>query len=137
MGRKLTDGKALDRTIPDGQAVDDYELVRIDGVNGLVVNSCSATDVERLRALETDVNATYRIHVPSGVNPSPGDFLYWTANDDSTFQYGPSHLRTTPVALGQPPCFWVTEARAHDLGGTNYVLSGRVLNGVTGTGSLS
>ena len=129
IGRKLSDGKAINLTVPDSEVVLDYELYRIDGVNGLAVGAVASTDTDRTLAFECDTNAIYRIHVPTAVNPSAGDLLYW--DDPSSFQSGPDDLLAAASAGGDAPCFWVTEARASD-GDGGYVLSGRVLNGVTG-----
>lgn len=134
MGRKASDGKSQYRTVPGGSAVVDNELYRIDGWNGLSIGSVATGDTDRTIEFEADVNAVYEFHVPSGVNPAAGDFLYW--NDPTTFQYGLSHLRTTPIGLGEAPAVFVTKARVADVDGA-YVIQGRILNGVTGVGSLS
>lgn len=134
MGRKVSDGKAFNLTVPEGKAVADYELYRIDGVNGLAIGVVTVADTERTKAFEADTNAVYSIHVPAGVNPDPGDYLYW--DDPTDFQSGLLDLLAAPSAVGDAPCFWVTASRSSD-GAGGYVLRGRVLNGVTGTGNLS
>lgn len=129
MGRRKTDGLAINMTVPDATAVADYELYRIGGINGLAITDVAADDVERTIAFETDTNAIYSIHAPSGVNPAAGALLYWTT--PGSFQDCSLHLRTTPATQGDSPCFFVTKARSADPDG-GFVLEGRVLNGVTG-----
>lgn len=133
MGRKLSDGKAVNLTVPDGEAVLDYELYRI-GVNGVSVGAVATGDTARTLAFEIDTNFIYRIHVPTGVNPGVDDLLYW--DDPTSFQSGPDDLVAAPTSYGDRPCFWVTEVRTSD-GAGGYVLSGRVLNAVTGDYSLT
>lgn len=132
MGRKVTDGKAFNVTIPGSNVVADGELVRVGGLNGCVVGSVAAADTERTRAAEAAHDFVHEIHVPSGVNPAAGTFLFWST--PGSYQYGPSHLRTTPASAGDAPCFFVTASRVADVDG-NYVLRGRVLNGVGGWAS--
>lgn len=134
MGRKVSDGKAFNRTVPGGHAVSDYELYRIGGINGLAIGAVAVGDTVRTLAFEADPSAVYSIHVPAGVNPAEGDYLYWA--DPTTFQDGAVNLRVTPAHVGDAPCFWVTQARSADPDG-GYVLRGRCLNGVTGIGVLT
>lgn len=129
MGRKVTDGKAVNLTVPDTKAVADGELYRIGGINGFATGEVAADDTARTLAFETDTNAIWSIHVPSGVNPAAGALLYWT--DPSAFQDGPTKLAAAAATAGDAPCFFVTQARSSDPDG-GYVLRGRVLNGVTG-----
>lgn len=136
MGRKVSDGKSFDLTVPGGHATADMELYRIAGKNGICIGVVAVADVERTKSFEADPPAIYSVHCPSGVNPNPGDFLYWATNDGTTFQDCHTNLAATPNGLGEPPCFWVTAARSSD-GAGGYVVRGRVLNGVTGVGSLS
>jgi len=134
VGRKVSDGKAFNLTVPAGKAVSDYELYRISGINGVAIGEVAVADTARTLAFEADPAAVYSIHIPSGVNPAPGDVLYWAA-PSTNFQDGAVNLQTTPGSGhgGAQPCFFVTESRSQDPDG-NYVLRGRVLNG-TGTGS--
>lgn len=119
MGRKVSDGKAFNLTVPGGEAVLDGELYRIDGLNGFAIGAVEVTDTDRTLAFESDTNAIHSINVPEGVDPAVGDVLYWT--DASAFQSGPDDL----VEAGSgPPCFFVTGAKV------NGVVRGRVLNGV-------
>lgn len=130
MGRKVTDGKAINRTVPAGKAVVDGELYRIGGVNGLSIGVVAVGDTARTLAFECDTNAIYSIHLPDAVNPARGDFLYW-ADPTLTFQDGAVDLLAAPHVWNQAPCFWVTEVRSADPDG-GYVVRGRIINGVPG-----
>lgn len=127
MGRKVSDGKAFNLAVPAGQVVEDGELYRIGGLNGVAVGEVGASDTARTLAFEADPPAIYSIHVPTAVNPAVGKFLFWAA--PASFQSGPTNLQTYPAATGDAPCFFVTEARSLDTTGAAYVLRGRVLNG--------
>jgi hypothetical protein len=129
-GRKVSDGKTVDRAFPASTAAADYELVRIGGFNGCTINPVATTDTERTRALEADPAAIYSIPIPSGVNPAPGDVLFWAA-PASTFQKSSANLQATAGTGhgGAQPCFFVTAARSLARDGTSYVIRGRVLNG--------
>lgn len=110
MGRKVSDGKSFDATAPAGQVINDYDLYRIGGWNGCAVGAKDGTQTDRTMSFECDTNAVYSIKVPAGVNPAAGDKLYWTTNDDSTFQRGDTHLAAAGAA-GQLPCFHVLVAK--------------------------
>jgi hypothetical protein len=129
MGRKVSDGGAVNLTVPGGDAVSDGELYRIGGINGFAIGDVVTTDTDRTKAFDINPSFIYSIHVPSGVNPAAGALLYWAT--PGSFQAGPTNLQTTPATQGDFPCFFVTQARSADPDG-GYVLRGRVLNGVTG-----
>lgn len=132
IGRKVSDGKAFNLTVPAGDVVADGELYRIGGINGFAVGDVAADDTDRTRAFEASTEFVHSIHVPAAVNPAVGAVLYWAA-PAAAFQDGQVNLQAAPAAAGDSPCFWVTEARSSDPDG-GYVLRGRVLNGhVVGT----
>lgn len=123
MGRKVSDGKAFDATAPSGQVINDYDLYRIGGWNGVAVGAKDSTQSDRTMAFECDPAAIYSVKVPSGLTAAAGDELFWTTNDDSTFQRGDTHLVAAAAAAnGQLPCFQVLVAK----NAANYV-QGRVL----------
>jgi hypothetical protein len=130
MGKKVSDGKTVNLTVPNGDATESYELYRINGINGICVTPVGASDTQRTVAFEVENNFIYEIHVPAGVNPAVGTDLYWST--PGSFQDGSQHLRTTPATQGDFPCFFVTKARQLDSGGVDYVIQGRLLNGPTG-----
>lgn len=134
MGRKVSDGKAFDLTVPDGTAVADGELIRAGGLNGCIVGEVAQTaDANgRTRSAEAAHDFIHEIHVPSGLNPAVGDVLFWAA--PGSFQYGPTNLQAAAATAGDSPCFFVTKTRVADNDG-NYVIRGRVLNGVHGWAS--
>lgn len=131
MGQKISDGKAFNLTVPSNKVINDYDLYRVTGINGVAVGSLLATDVARTLAFEADPPAVYSVKCPSGISPAPGDLLYWATNDDTTYQDGALNLQTTPAANDDGPCFFVTKAK----NANNYV-QGRVLNGGTGVATI-
>lgn len=126
MGQKISDGKAFDEVAPDATVINDYDLYRVGGKNGVAIGSKTADQEDRNMAFEMDTNAIYSIKVPAGLDPDVGMCLFW-ANPD-IFQKGDTHLLTEPAVSGDAPCFWVTGEK-NDAG---YV-QGRVLNGASGT----
>lgn len=110
MGRRVSDGKAFDATAPAGEVINDYDLYRIGGWNGAAVNALDADEVDRTQSYECDPAAIYSIKVPAALNPAAGDKLYWTTNDDSTFQRGDTDLAAAGAA-GQLPCFHVLKTK--------------------------
>lgn len=123
MGRKVSDGKAFDAAAPSGQVINDYDLYRIGGWNGVAIGAKDATQTDRTLAFECDPAAIYSIKVPSGLTVAAGDRLYWTTEDGSTFQRGDTHLQVAADAnAGQSPCFIAMTAK-----NANNEVQGRVL----------
>lgn len=123
--RKVSDGKSFNLTIPAyGSTVADGELVRVGGLNGCIVGEVTTAEVNRQKACEAAHDFIHSITVPAALNPAVGTFLYWAL--PGSFQYGPVDLVATPATAGDPPCFFVTGAKA------NGMIRGRVLNGVDG-----
>jgi len=77
MGRKITDGLAIDVVAPAG-IIEKGELYRIDGWTGIAMISIAAADTDRLLALEVS-KALWRVKVPAATAAARGDFLTWTA----------------------------------------------------------
>lgn len=112
MGRKVSDGKAFDAVAPSGQVINDYDLYRIGGWNGVAVGSKDASQTDRTLAFECDPAAVYSIKVPGGLTPAVGDSLYWSTNDATTFQRGDTDLVAVGSAdPGELPCFHVLVAK--------------------------
>lgn len=112
MGRKVSDGKAFNAAAPAGQVINDLDLYRIAGWNGVAIGAKDAAQVDRTLAFEADPAAIYEIKVAAGNAPVAGDFLYWATNDATTFQRGDTNLVAQAAsANGQQPCFHVTVAK--------------------------
>lgn len=137
MGHKLSDGKAEQVAVPNGEEVHDGDLYRIGGINGFaIVSGIGRTDAtietddpDRSLTLETDTNAVWKVKVPASVvsaDPDPGDLLYWD-DDTATFQDSAVDLLATPGAGTDAPCALVIRK----VNTAGYV-GVRVLNGVTG-----
>lgn len=126
MGRKVSDGKAVNRTLTGSEVIEDYELYRVDGWNGVAIGTKGATEDKTL-AFEADTNAIYSVGIGASLDPDPGDLLFWA--DPSTFQSGKTNLVASPSGndLTDGPCFLVTKAK-NDAD----ECQGRVLNGHSG-----
>jgi hypothetical protein len=124
MGQKISDGKAFNLTVPDDEVVNDYDLYRVNGVNGVAIGALAADDDARTLAFEADTNAIYSVKVPAFIDPDPGDVLFWH-DQTQDFQAGATDLRGEPAASGDQACFWCSGAK-NDAG----YIQGRVLNGV-------
>jgi len=100
MGRKITDGLAVDVTAPAG-IFDKGELYRIDGWTGIAMISIAAADTDRQLALEVS-KAFWRVKVPVGVAATRGDYVAWTTGAGT--KSGPTDLATlaAPAAGGVP-----------------------------------
>lgn len=111
MGYKVSDGKAFDAAAPAGQVINDYDLYRIAGWNGVAIGAKDASQTDRTLSFEADPAAMYSILLPA-IAPVVGDFLYWTTNDSTTFQRGDTHLVLAAAAAnGQEPCAKVLKAK--------------------------
>lgn len=111
MGYKVTDGKAINVTAPSSQVINDYDLYRIGGWNGVAIGSKDATQTDRALALECDPAAIYSVLLPA-ISPVVGDFLFWATNDATTFQRGDTNLTLVAAsANGQLPCAQVLKVK--------------------------
>lgn len=77
MGRKITDGRAIDVVAPAAQLIEKGELYRIDGWTGFAMDQIDATEVDRAFALEV-CESLWRVKVPAATAAARGDFLGWT-----------------------------------------------------------
>lgn len=114
MGRKVSDGKAFDATAPTSQVINDYDLYRIGGWNGVAIGAKDATQTDRAMSFEMDPAAIYSILIPSALNPAVGAELYWAVNDNTTFQRGDTDLLAAPptaAATTITPCFKVSRTK--------------------------
>ena len=94
MGRKVTDGRAIDVTAPAG-TVEKGELYRIDGWTGFALDQIDPTETDRGLALEV-CESLWRVKVPAATAAARGDFLGWTAG--AGFKTGATDL----VAIAAP-----------------------------------
>lgn len=76
MGRKITDGQAIDVVAPAGTFTKG-ELYRIDGWTGIAMISIAAGDTDRALALEVS-KAMWRVQVPAATAAARGDYLGWS-----------------------------------------------------------
>jgi len=89
MGRRVTDGLAIDVAAPAAQAIVKGELYRIDGWTGWAAINIGANDTERNFALNMDLGV-WSCLVPAGVGTTRGNYVKWTAA--TGFQNGPTQL---------------------------------------------
>lgn len=78
MGRKITDGNAIDVAAPASQLIEKGELYRIDNWTGFAMDQIDAAEVDRAVALEV-CHSLWRCKVPAATAANRGDFLQWTA----------------------------------------------------------
>lgn len=78
MGRKITDGKAIDVAVPSGELVDKGELYRIDNFSGFAMDSIAVADTERDVALEVS-ESIWRVKVPVGTCGTRGGYVKWSS----------------------------------------------------------
>lgn len=77
MGRKVTDGNAIDVSAPAATLIEFGELYRIDGWTGFAMDQIDTTEVDRAVALQVD-HALFRCKVPAATAAARGDFVGWT-----------------------------------------------------------
>jgi hypothetical protein len=77
MGRKVTDGNAIDVAAPAATLVEFGELYRIDGWTGFAMDQIDAAEVDKNLSLEVS-KALFRCKVPAATAAARGDFLGWT-----------------------------------------------------------
>ena len=112
MGRKVSDGKAVNVVMPSGQVINDGDMYRVGGWNGVAIGAKDGTQTDRTMALEADPPAIYSILVPAGLSPAVGDDLYWATNDGTTFQRADTNLVAKASSVnGQLPCFHVLKTK--------------------------
>jgi hypothetical protein len=110
MGYKVSDGKAVDLTAPSSQVINDGDLFRIAGWNGIAIGAKDGSQTDRTLSFEADPAAIYSVLFPAALNPAVGAFVYWATNDATTFQRGDTNLAATGAA-GQLPAGKVLVAK--------------------------
>ena len=88
MGRKVTDGLAIDVTAPAG-TVEFGEMYRIDNWTGFAMDEILPAETDRGLALDISM-AVFSCKVPVGVATVRGDFVNWTTG--AGFKSGPTDL---------------------------------------------
>jgi hypothetical protein len=78
MGRKISDGEAIDVLAPAATLIEKGELYRIDGFTGFAMDQIDATEVDKGFALEVS-QAIWRCKVPVGTCGTRGLYVKWTA----------------------------------------------------------
>lgn len=90
MGRKKTDGEAVDVTAPASTLISKGELYRIDGWTGFALDEITATEVDRGLSLEIS-QAVWKVKVPVGTCGTRGLYVKWTTAG-VTFQSADTQL---------------------------------------------
>jgi hypothetical protein len=91
MGRKKTDGEAVDVTAPGATLIEKGELYRIDNFTGFAADQIDATEVDRSVALDVS-QAVWKVKVPVGTCATRGMYVKWTAAGGATFQKSSTDL---------------------------------------------
>lgn len=78
MGRKASDGQAVDVQAPGATLIDFGELYRIDGFSGIALSQIAAADTDRGMALETS-SSIWWVKTPVGIGVTRGAPVFWTA----------------------------------------------------------
>lgn len=96
MGRKITDGKAIDVVVADGEEVVKGEIYRIDNFTGFAMDDI-ATDADARDVALERTESLWRCQVPSGVAGTRGYYLKWSSG--TGFKYGGDDLENEASAL--------------------------------------
>lgn len=91
MGRKISDGKAIDSVAPGSTAIVFGELYRIANFTGFAMVDVDAADTDRDFALER-CESIWAVAVPAGTCGTRGNYVKWTDTGGATFQKGDTHL---------------------------------------------
>lgn len=107
MGRKITDGNAIDVTAPASQLIEKGELYRIDNWTGFAMDQIDAAEVDRAVALEV-THSLWRCKVPAATAAARGDFLGWSAG--AGFKRGSTDLTAIAApTTGETPILAVAK----------------------------
>jgi hypothetical protein len=110
MGRKISDGNAVDVVATAAQLIEKGELYRIDGWTGFAMDQIDAAEVDRGVALEV-THSLWRVKVPVGTAAARGDFLNWTTG--AGFKRGSTDLAAIAApADGSTPILAVAKVEA-------------------------
>lgn len=100
MGRKITDGLAIDVAAPAATLIEKGELYRIDGWSGFAMDQIDATEVDRNVALHIGLEL-WRCKVPAGTCATRGNYVYWTAG--AGFKTAATQLANAAGTAGDQP----------------------------------
>lgn len=78
MGRKVTDGLAIDVVAPAATLIEKGEAYRIDNWTGIAMDQIDAAEVDKGFSLEV-TKALWRVKVPAATAAARGDYLGWSA----------------------------------------------------------
>jgi len=107
MGRKITDGNAVDVQAPAATLIEKGELYRIDGWTGFAMDQIDATEVDKGLALEV-THSLWRCKVPAATAAARGDFVNWTTG--AGFKKGSTDLQAIAApADGSTPILAVAK----------------------------
>lgn len=108
MGQLKSDGRAIDVTGPAG-TINFGDLYRIDGWNGIAMDTIASGDTVRELALEVSSERIWYVKTPSGIGVAKGAYLYWAA--PGSFQVGETNLQATAATTGDPVACKVEQVR--------------------------
>jgi Uncharacterized conserved protein (DUF2190) len=96
MGQKKSDGEATlgGYTWPAG-TITFGDLYRLNGWNGIALKNIAAGDTIRTAGMAFDPAEIWYVKLPAALNPSVGDYLYWTAG--AGFKRGDTDLAAAVV----------------------------------------
>jgi len=110
MGRKITDGNAIDVLAPAGTLIEKGELYRIDYWTGFAMDQVDAAEVDKGFALEC-THSLWRCKVPAATAAARGDFLQWTTG--AGFKSGATQLSAIAAPTdGSTPILAVAKVEA-------------------------
>lgn len=97
MGRKITDGWAIQVTAPAG-LIEKGEVYRIDGFTGFAMDEITASETDRL--VELDIApGVWSVKTPAAVGDGArGDFLQWATG--AGFKSGQLNLEDVAAPAG-------------------------------------
>lgn len=78
MGRKVTDGQAVDVVVPASTLVEKGEMYRMDNFTGFSADEITETEVDRAVALVVN-QEIWRCKVPAGTCGTRGGYVKWSA----------------------------------------------------------
>jgi hypothetical protein len=79
MGRKVSDGAAIDFTAPAATLIEKGELYRVDNWTHVAMDQIDATEVDRGYSGEVRPVGLWRVKVPAATAATRGDYLGWSA----------------------------------------------------------
>lgn len=103
MGRKVTDGNAIQVQAPAATLVEKGELCRIDGFTGFAADEITTSETDRLVELDTD-HGVWSIKTPAGTAGAVrGDYLGWVASLGNKFSAADLSVVVAQPAAGGVP----------------------------------